>query len=171
MHGDVVDDLLESSLDMKEHLYDVCKNGCKLYGTDKNEDKCQHCNEVRFKQNASKTPKATMSILSIGECLAQMLASPKTNNLLKYRSERETTPNSISDIFDGQNYKDLVQKGLFSNPDDIAIGIFTDGFVNQKKGKSSYTIIHVIIFNFDPSIRYYITIQIYKINKYTNIFF
>lgn len=95
-----------------------------------------------------------MSIMSIGDLLAQMLSDPKTNQLLKYRSERETNDiGEITDIFDGQNYKDLIRKGFFTNPNDIAIGLFTDGFVNQKKGKTSYTIVHVIVFNFDPSIR------------------
>ncbi|KAI8073533.1 hypothetical protein BDF21DRAFT_343976 [Thamnidium elegans] len=89
-----------------------------------------------------------MNIMSIGDLLAQMISDPKTNELLKYRAEREA-----SDIFDGQNYKDLIRKGFFTNPNDIAIGLFTDGFVNQKKGKNTYTIIHVIVFNFDPSIR------------------
>lgn len=95
-----------------------------------------------------------MKIMSIGDILAQMLSDPKTNQLLKYRAERETNAiGEISDIFDGQNYKDLVGIGFFTNSNDIAIGLFTDGFVNQKKGKTSYTIVHVIVFNFDPYIR------------------
>ncbi|OAD67166.1 hypothetical protein PHYBLDRAFT_67300 [Phycomyces blakesleeanus NRRL 1555(-)] len=40
----------------------------------------------------------------------------------------------ISGIFDGENYKQLVQRDLFSNPDDIAIVIYTNSFVNQEKG-------------------------------------
>ena len=95
-----------------------------------------------------------MNIMSIGDLLAQMLSDSKTNELLKYRAEREASDiDEIRDIFDGQNYKDLIRKGFFTNPNDIAIGLFTDGFVNQKKGKNTYTIIHVIVFNFDPSIR------------------
>ncbi|KAI7897587.1 uncharacterized protein BX663DRAFT_527912 [Cokeromyces recurvatus] len=95
-----------------------------------------------------------MKLMSIGDLLAQMLANSNTRQLLQYRASREVVPGVVSDVFDGECYKDLVRKGLFSNPDDIAIGLFTDGFVNRHKGKSSYTIIHVIIFNFDPSIRY-----------------
>ncbi|GAA5796807.1 hypothetical protein HPULCUR_002184 [Helicostylum pulchrum] len=154
-HGDVVDDLLKSKLkNIKGHEYSVCPTGCKLYGLNETTTVCEHCNENRFKGLSQQVPKSVMSIMSIGDLLAQMLSDPKTNQLLKYRSERETNDiGEITDIFDGQNYKDLIRKGFFTNPNDIAIGLFTDGFVNQKKGKTSYTIVHVIVFNFDPSIR------------------
>lgn len=117
------------------------------------DDQCQYCGEKRYQISKPDIPRATMTIMSIGERLAQMLADPKTNELLQYRSERQSVPGEISDIFDGENYKDLVRRGFFTNPNDIAVGLFTDGFVNQRKGKSSYTIVHIIIFNIDPSIR------------------
>lgn len=139
---------------MKGHEYEVCPTGCKLYGLQEASVTCEHCNEDRYRRNQSQVPRAMMTILSIGDILSQMLSDPKTSQLLKYRAEREANNiGEIRDIFDGQNYKDLVGRGFFSNPNDIAIGLFTDGFVNQKKGKVSYTIIHVIVFNFDPSIR------------------
>ncbi|GAA5817671.1 hypothetical protein MFLAVUS_011222 [Mucor flavus] len=145
-HGDVVNDLLKSKLkNIKGHEYSVCPTGCKLYGLNDTTAICEYCNENRFKGISQQAPKATISILSIGDILSQMISDPKTNQLLKYRAERETNEiGEISDIFDGQNYKDLVRKGFFTNPNDIAIGLFTDGFVNQKKGKTSYTIVHVI---------------------------
>ncbi|OAD81281.1 hypothetical protein PHYBLDRAFT_161895 [Phycomyces blakesleeanus NRRL 1555(-)] len=82
-----------------------------------------------------------------------MLADPATRELLCYRANWESVAGQLTDIFDSDNYKQLVQQGLFSNPDDIVIGLYTNRFVNQKKGKNSYTIIHCIIFNLDPSIR------------------
>ncbi|OAD77052.1 C2H2-type zinc finger transcription factor [Phycomyces blakesleeanus NRRL 1555(-)] len=86
--------------------------------------------------------------------LSQMLADPATRELLCYRANWESVAGQLTDIFDSNNYKQLVQQSLFSNPNDIAIGLYTNRFVNQKKGKNSYTIIHCIIFNLDPSIRY-----------------
>lgn len=154
MHGDVVDSLLQSKSFVKAHKYEVCRNGCKLFGLHEDEQLCPHCQAARYKDTYSLIPKSTMKIMSIGDLLAQMLANSKTKQLLQYRARREVVPGVVGDVFDGECYKDLVSKGLFSNPDDIAVGLFTDGFVNQHKGKSSYTIVHVIIFNFDPSIRY-----------------
>ncbi|OAD81297.1 hypothetical protein PHYBLDRAFT_161912 [Phycomyces blakesleeanus NRRL 1555(-)] len=82
-----------------------------------------------------------------------MLADPATRELLCYGANWESVAGQLTNIFDSDNYKQLVQQGLFSNPDDIVIGLYTNRFVNQKKGKNSYTIIHCIIFNLDPSIR------------------
>ncbi|OAD81231.1 hypothetical protein PHYBLDRAFT_73842 [Phycomyces blakesleeanus NRRL 1555(-)] len=78
-----------------------------------------------------------MSALVVVDCMALMM----TRNLVLTVANRNTRliPIKLTNIFDGDNYKQLVQQGLFSNPDDIAIGLYTDGFVNQKK---------------DPSIRY-----------------
>lgn len=150
-----MDDLLKAKSAIKGHEYDVCPKGCRLYGLNDEHDECTDCGEQRFKINTEiiKTPKASMKIMSIGDLLSEMLANPESRELLQYRANRETSQDQLEDIFDGENYKELTRQGLFSNPDDIAIGIYTDGFVNQKKGKSSYTIVHVIIFNLDPSIR------------------
>ena len=150
-----MDDLLQSASSIKGHEYDVCPEGCKLYGLDDEQDNCVDCGQARYEINNElvKTPAASMKLMSIGDLLAQMLANPATRDLLHYRANRESRAGEISDIFDGENYKELTRRGLFSNPDDIAIGLYTDGFVNQKKGKSSYTIIHVVIYNLDPSIR------------------
>ncbi|OAD65336.1 hypothetical protein PHYBLDRAFT_176248 [Phycomyces blakesleeanus NRRL 1555(-)] len=129
-HGETVDALLKSKSSVKGHEYDVCSSGCQF-----------------------QTPAASMKLMSVGDMLSQMLADPATRELLCYRANRESVAGQLTDIFDGDNYKQLVQQGLFSNPNDIAIGLYTNGFVNQKKGKNSYTIIHCIIFNLDSSIR------------------
>ena len=81
-----------------------------------------------------------------------MLADPHTRDLLNYRANRDSSNMKMSDVFDGQINKNLVRKRLFSNPDDISIDLYTDGFVNQNKSKNSFTIIHIVRFNFDPSI-------------------
>ncbi|OAD65483.1 C2H2-type zinc finger transcription factor [Phycomyces blakesleeanus NRRL 1555(-)] len=139
-HGETVDALLKSKSSVKSHEYD---------------ESCVDCGKPQYKTdpNQSQTPAASMKLMSVGDMLSQMLADPATRELLCYRANRESVAGQLTDIFDGDNYKQLVQQGLFSNPDDIAIGLYTDGFVNQKKGKNSYTIIHCIIFSLDPSIR------------------
>lgn len=152
-----MDDLLKSKSSVIGHEYDVCKNGCKLFGVQSNEEACPFCGEARFKTNFENqlitAPQASMKAMSIGDVLAQKLANPSTRELLMYRSQRESIPGVYSDIFDGENYRDMQNRGFFENPLDIAIGLYTDGFVTQHKGKSSYTIVHVIVYNLDPSIR------------------
>ncbi|KAI9005433.1 hypothetical protein CLU79DRAFT_713157, partial [Phycomyces nitens] len=122
--------------------YDVCPKGCKLYNLDDAQVECAACGEQRYKPNNSivKVPIAQMKLLSIGDIISKMLADRDTRELLQYRANRESRAGEINDIFDGKNYKELVRQGMFANPDDIALGIYTDGFVNQKKGKASYTV-------------------------------
>lgn len=153
LHGDVVDSVIARKSEVKGQDYEICRNGCKLFGIGDLHRQCPLCEAPRYKDELNIIPHSTMKIMSIGDLLAQMLANPTTRELLGYRANRSPVPGLISDIFDGENYKDLVRKGLFTNPNDIAIGLFTDGFVNQKKGKQSYTIVHIIIYNLDPSIR------------------
>lgn len=141
--------------DLRAHKYEICKEGCKLYSLNDEETECSVCHAPRYRDIYNQIPVATMNMMSIGDLLAQKLANPEIRQLLRYRADREALTGVYEDIFDGHNYKSLVQKGYFNNPDDIAIGLFTDGFVNVKKsGNAPYTIVHVIIYNFDPSIRY-----------------
>ncbi|OAD67250.1 C2H2-type zinc finger transcription factor [Phycomyces blakesleeanus NRRL 1555(-)] len=155
-HGKTVNALLKSKSSVKGHEYDVCPNGCQLYGINDNQESCVDCGKPRYKTDTeqSQTPAASMKLMSVGGMFSQILADSATRELLHYRANRESVASQLTDIFDGENYKQLVQQGLFSNPDDIAIGLYTNGFVNQKKGKSSYTIVHAVVFNLDPSIRY-----------------
>ncbi|OAD71932.1 C2H2-type zinc finger transcription factor [Phycomyces blakesleeanus NRRL 1555(-)] len=154
-HGETVDALLKSKSSVKGHEYDVCSSGCQLYGINDDQESCVDCGKPRYKTdpNQSQTPATSMKLMSVGDMLSQMLADPATRELLCYRANRESVAGQLTDIFYSDNYKQLVQQSLFSNLNDIAIGLYTNGFLNQKKGKNSYTIIHCIIFNLDPSIR------------------
>ncbi|OAD72708.1 hypothetical protein PHYBLDRAFT_168970 [Phycomyces blakesleeanus NRRL 1555(-)] len=154
--GKTVDTLLKSKSSVKGHEYDVCSSGCQLYGINDNQESCVDCSKPQYKNdpNQSQTPAASMKLMSVRDMLSQMLADLATRELLCYRANQKSLAGQLTDIFDGDNYKQLVQQDLFSNPDDIAIRLYTNGFVNQKKGKNSYTIIYCIIFNLDPSIRH-----------------
>ncbi|OAD67122.1 C2H2-type zinc finger transcription factor [Phycomyces blakesleeanus NRRL 1555(-)] len=154
-HGKTVDALLKSKSSVKGHEYDACSSGCRLYDINDDQESCVDCGKPQYKTDPdqSQTPATSMKLMSVGDMLSQMLADPATRELLCYRANQESVAGQLTDIFDSDNYKQLVQQGLFSNPNDIAIRLYTNGFVNQKKGKNSYTIIYCIIFNLDPSIR------------------
>ncbi|OAD67127.1 hypothetical protein PHYBLDRAFT_151731 [Phycomyces blakesleeanus NRRL 1555(-)] len=146
-HGKTVDALLKSKSSVKGHEYDVCLNGCQLYGINDDQESCVDCDELQYKTDTeqSQTPAASMKLMSVGDMFSQMLADSATRELLHYRANWESVAGQLTNIFDGKNYKQLVQQGLFSNPNNIAIGLYTNGFVNQKKGKSSYTIVHAVL--------------------------
>ncbi|CAO3618584.1 unnamed protein product [Mucor hiemalis] len=95
-----------------------------------------------------------MKMMSIGDQLAKLLGNNTTRQELHYRHNRVANPNVISDFFDGAMYNNFVAKGNFQNKDDIAVALFLDGFVNRKKSKEPLTIVHVMVLNYDPIIRY-----------------
>ncbi|KAI9329150.1 hypothetical protein BD770DRAFT_404290 [Pilaira anomala] len=76
--------------------------------------------------------------MSVGDQLSHMLSNDDTRKSLQYRHEREEVPGVISDYFDGEDYKTLKAMGMFESPDDIALALFVDGFVNQKKYTDNY---------------------------------
>ncbi|OAD71542.1 hypothetical protein PHYBLDRAFT_147288 [Phycomyces blakesleeanus NRRL 1555(-)] len=107
--SEAVDDLLQSKSSINGHEYNVCSKFCILYGIGDKQKNYVDCGEMRYKTNSEliETPIASMKLL-------------------------ESVAGQITDIFDVENYKKLVQQGLLSNPNDIAIGIYTDGFISQK---------------------------------------
>jgi hypothetical protein len=73
-------------------------------------------------------------------------------------------PDVVQDIFDGENYRTLRATSLnlegdycfFDNPDDLALGLSTDGFTlfkQQRRGLSTAWPIIIINYNFHPRIR------------------
>lgn len=145
---------MRSTLPIKGHDYDICKNGCKMFKVDNVDDKiCEYCSENRYENDDIQEPVATMKLLSIGDYISNMLAKEDTRQMFRYRSTRNTEVNTYQDIFDGDVYKDLVNKGFFDNELDVALALFVDGFTTQRKGKRTMTVIHCIILNVDPSSR------------------
>ena len=92
-------------------------------------------------------------MMSVGDQLSKLLSHEETRQKLRYRHDRKENPGIISDYFDCEDYKALKAANLFQSTEDIARVLFVDGFVNQKKSKQEMTIVHVLVLNFDPSIR------------------
>lgn len=121
-------------------------------------------------------PAKTMKMMSLGDQLARLVGNDDSRKKLHFRANRQTVPGEMSDYFDGAEYKRLQALHFFQSPDDIAIALFLDGFVNQKKSKQEMTLVHVMILNYDPSIRYncylkllFLLASIQSLNIYTYI--
>lgn len=71
----------------------------------------------------------------------------------------QDTTGNISDIFDGEKYKSLQQRGWFQSAGDIGIVCSTDGGALFKSSGVSAWPVWAVIANLDPSVRYvtYIT--------------
>ena len=168
--------------DMRGNLindHPCCSNGCSLF--DKNDFfslTCNNCKADRYKHqkeldsqieggNNSKqlietvdsgllTPNQLVSIVSVGAALTEFLLDDETRELFNYRSDYVNNIREdgiYRDLMDGAAYKSLEAKGLFQNPEDIAVMLFVDGFPLPDKPTHSLTIVNCLIVNLDPSIR------------------
>ncbi|KAG2189529.1 hypothetical protein INT46_001530, partial [Mucor plumbeus] len=129
MHGTVVDEFLKKKASFVAHEYDTCVNGCKLYNVNDEQGVCSECGSDRFGENDR--PIQKMKILSVGDIVSKLLSNRKTREELSYRTNHGRTPGHIKDFFDGEVYQQLINQGKFQNPDDIAVMLFTDGFVKD----------------------------------------
>jgi hypothetical protein len=123
-----------------------------LYNLNDIDDECDYCYDNRY--DVTGRPLGKIKVMSIGDIVSKLLANPSTRQKLRYRHEREETPGVIEDFFDGQVYQQYKNDGKFDNPDDIAVALFTDGFVNEKRGNRLFTMVHLIILNYNPEVRY-----------------
>jgi hypothetical protein len=151
-----VENMMKNQSSLRAHKYDVCVNGCKLYNLNDNDSSCRHCFSQRL-DNTNK-PISTIKIMSIGDILSRLISNPITRQELHYRhhyDNREIGDSGvIGDVFDGEEYKLMKSNHAFICEDDIAISLFNDGFVVDKRGSRLFTIIHVIVNNYDPRCRF-----------------
>jgi RNA polymerase subunit RPABC4/transcription elongation factor Spt4 len=131
--------------------FDCCPDGCHMF-LDDDKTACPICKKDRRVDNKSA---AYVNITSIGSIIAGKIANPITRQQMRYRHERSTPADGrIDDIFDGSVYRDLVNNNYFGNPDDVAIGLFVDGFNPFKHSTFKANLVNMVIFNNSPTARY-----------------
>ena len=96
-----------------------------------------------------------------------MVANTSLATAMRYRAhEHVHVPSQISDIFDSEHYRSLLQKlvqvgdeelpaWFFSDPRDIALGLATDGFAPFKRRKSTAWPLIIFNYNLHPSVRFH----------------
>lgn len=148
---------------------DCCFNSCIAYTGDyADEEQCPHCAEPRYKPHprfpARRIPRRQFQYLPIIARLANLFRDPSMARKLRYRSNRPVSPNLISDIFDGEYYRQLLDRHVtvgaetlqhkyFSKPTDLALGLSTDGFGPFKSRKQTCWPLILFNYNLSPSIR------------------
>lgn len=158
MHLEAVQQLLSRKSEFKAQSYNVCSNGCYLFNLKDNANQCpvcgwDRCTEKEISNKSLPVPK--IKLLSIGDVLSKLLSNETTREQLLYRSQyQQSTDNSYRDYFDGSAYRDCLDKGMFTSENDQAVALYVDGFVNSKRGSVKYTMIHLVLLNFNPENRY-----------------
>ena len=133
--------------------HEVCSaKGCYLFDSveDVTLTACPEC-------GAARSAKSVVKMVDIGDHLSKMLACDGfRSEVEQYRDviDAMTEDDPYTDFFSGAAYKELREKGLFENKQDLAIVLCVDGFTS-KVSRQSMVMVHVIIPSIDPSIRYY----------------
>lgn len=147
MNANPVTTLLKQKTTIKAHEYSICGHACELYIEDTEDQVCSFC------KVEDRLPVQKMKMMSIGDQLAKLVGNEGTRQKMAYRANRVEDPVNLQDYFDGQDYKKFKANNLFTSEEDVAIALYVDGFVTQKKSKQELVIVHVMVLNYDPTLR------------------
>ncbi|KEP46533.1 transposase family Tnp2 protein, partial [Rhizoctonia solani 123E] len=150
---------------LESRLYDCCINSCCCYlGRYQGLDKCPFCNENRYKTDG--TARRSFRYTPLIPQLQAFFQNPRTANNVRhrYRAEQQSDPNVVEDVISGSHYRSLRQTQLdpnsqyriFDHPNDIALGLSTDGFTlfkRRRRGHSTAWPIILVNYNLHPKIR------------------
>ena len=135
-------------------FYDMCENSCICYtGVYEYEQNCLICNSSRL--DGKGRAKKVMPYLSIIDRLRMQFGDKDRANELLYRHEYVTTrcDDDLDDIFDGEIYKELVDKNFFNDKRDIVFTTSCDGYQIFKQKTDDCWLFLMINNNLHPSLR------------------
>src|SRR6266508_2857536 len=128
--------ILEEFTRLISTFYDMCENSCICYtDTYENYQSCSLCESSRYDSNNKL--KKVMPYLSIKERLKIQYNNEARVKELLYRSKciNDNENNNFKDIFDGNIYKELLERNLFNDKRDVAFIVSCDGYQIFKQRK------------------------------------
>lgn len=140
------------------HTYNICGCGSTVFQKNNHENPVV-CKREKNKKRVCNAPTEAEAIAqnrkvtykSVGDLVARQLADENTRQLMQYRHNYDHRDGEWEDVFDGLNYQTMLADHEFDGADDVAIGLFIDGFVPSKSGrKSNLTLVLLIKFNLPP---------------------
>ncbi|KAF8752833.1 Transposase family tnp2 [Rhizoctonia solani] len=151
--------------DLESRAYDCCVNSCVCFlGKYRNLTLCPYCKEARF--NSAGSPRRRFRYSPLIPQLRALFQDPEMAKKLKYRvlCNEIREQGVIQDVFDSEHYLTLRETlvdpegeyHFFDNPQDIALGVATDGFTlfkRRRRGLSTAWPIIIINYNLNPRIR------------------
>lgn len=145
--------------------YDCCINSCCCFvGPHEKAETCPFCHEPRLKDGR---PRKRFTYIPIIPRLVAYFKNAEMIEAMSYRGNYTPNPNTMSDIFDSDNYaklkdshvtiggKKLLHK-FFSGLRDIALGLSTDGFAPFKRRKQTCWPLILFNYNLPPEVRFHL---------------
>jgi len=154
----------------KDIQYHVFCDGCHSYAGKQSEDtssKSVICN-ICSKSLLIRSPSNSFVTLSIKSQLENFLQDDKfVKNILTYRFNRATNSGALSDIYDGQVYRELSKDGgILSSPFNFSYSYFIDGVAFGKSNKTIWPIYLTINeLPYEERSKYFILAAVYVNSK------
>jgi hypothetical protein len=145
---------LKNIVPLKPILVDMCINSCCAFTGDyKRLNECIYCKAERYQEGG--LSRAQVTYFPIQDRLAIQYQDPTRAKQLRYRSEyiSRNIDGAIGDVFDGAQYKNLLQKGYFQDDRDIVLLGSIDGYQLFKQKCDDCWIILFINANLPPEQR------------------
>ncbi|KAB5588211.1 Transposase family Tnp2 protein [Ceratobasidium theobromae] len=150
---------------LETRSYDCCVNSCCCFlGKYKDVQICPFCKESRY--NPSGKRRRAFQYSPLIPQLVGLFQSCEMASKLQYRAqvEQQDDPDTFQDVFDGEHYRTLRQTQVFpdnsyrffDNPEDLALGLSTDGFTlfkRRRRGLSTAWPLILVNYNLHPKIR------------------
>ncbi|QRV96382.1 Transposase family Tnp2 protein [Ceratobasidium sp. AG-Ba] len=152
---------------LESRQYDCCIESCVCFlGRYEHSDQCPYCKNPRYNVNGQ--PRRTYCYTPLIPQLQGLFQNPASIKNMRHRVGHEAAqaadPGRLEDVFDGELYRRLRNTRVsedsdycyFNNPDDIALGLGTDGFNMYKrrhKGNSAAWPLILVNYNLHPKIR------------------
>ena len=146
--------------------YDCCINSCMCY-TGKYADKsiCLECKEPRYQAN-NVEPRRQFCYLPLIPRFKNLFKNQKYVEALSYQSKYQHNQDEISDVFDEDHYRSLLNKRVkvdghrlshtyFSDKRDIAFGTSMDSYLLYKRRRNGPSALPILIqlYNLPPESR------------------
>jgi len=150
---------LSKLINIKPIYIDMCINSCCAFtGEFSNNISCNFCGELRYITNNNnsrkKISRKQFSFIPLINRFKIQYNDSNRSKSLRYRYQYVTSDeyddNNISDIFDGNLYKELVDEGYFNDERDIALIGSTDGFQIFKQKTDDCWVVMFINANLNP---------------------
>jgi Transposase family tnp2 len=135
-------------------FYDMCENSCICYtGQYESYQTCSTCNFTRSDTRGK--AKKVMPYLSVKDRLKIQFNDENRAKELLYRYEYiiNKDDDDLNDIFDGNIYKELLERNLFKDKRDVAFTVSCDGYQIFKQKTDDCWAFLIINNNLNPSIR------------------
>ena len=152
----ILKNILQNIVSFEPIWIDMCiKTCCAFTGEYNTLDICPYCKSERYYMNKSeKKSRAQFMHFSLKDRFKIQYQDPERALQLQYQSKyvkkNEYNTNTISDVFDSNHYKYLVQKGYFQDDHDIALLGSVDGYQIFKQKCDDCWVILFINANLPP---------------------